>query len=58
MKDIFFVTEKDRSKHQTYFNKISKKHVDFLICSAQSKKPLWGNELDDTSHAREDRKKG
>lgn len=55
LKDIFFVTEKDRSKHQTYFNKISKKHVDFLICSAQSMKPVCGIELDDTSHARDDR---
>jgi ssDNA-binding Zn-finger/Zn-ribbon topoisomerase 1 len=55
LKDIFFVTEKDRSKQSTYLNKISKKHVDFLVCNAESMKPVCGIELDDTSHERQDR---
>jgi hypothetical protein len=55
LKDIFFVTEKDRSKQSTYMNKISKKHVDFLVCNAESMKPICGIELDDTSHERQDR---
>jgi ssDNA-binding Zn-finger/Zn-ribbon topoisomerase 1 len=55
LKDIFFVTEKDRSKQSTYLNKISKKHVDFLVCNASSMKAVCGIELDDTSHARQDR---
>jgi hypothetical protein len=55
LKDIFFVTEKDRSKQSTYHNKISKKHVDFLVCNASSMKPVCGIELDDSSHGRQDR---
>jgi hypothetical protein len=55
LKDIFFVTEKVRSKQSTYMNKISKKHVDFLVCNAETMKPVCGIELDDTSHERQDR---
>jgi hypothetical protein len=55
LKDIFFVTEKDRSRHSTYMNKISKKHVDFLVCNAETMKPVCAIELDDTSHERKDR---
>jgi ssDNA-binding Zn-finger/Zn-ribbon topoisomerase 1 len=55
LKDIFFVTEKDRSKQSKYMNKISKKHVDFIICNAETLKPVCGIELDDTSHERQDR---
>jgi hypothetical protein len=55
LKDIFFVTEKDRSKHSIYHNKISKKHVDFLVCNASTMKLVCGIELDDSSHARQDR---
>jgi ssDNA-binding Zn-finger/Zn-ribbon topoisomerase 1 len=55
LKDIFFVTEKDRSKQSTNMNKISKKHVDFLVCNAETMKPVCGIELDDTSHERQDR---
>jgi ssDNA-binding Zn-finger/Zn-ribbon topoisomerase 1 len=55
LKDIFFVTEKDRSKQSTNMNKISKKHVDFLVCNAEAMKPVCGIELDDTSHERQDR---
>lgn len=55
LKDIFFVTEKDRSRQSTYMNKISKKHVDFLVCKAETMKPVCGIELDDTSHERQDR---
>jgi ssDNA-binding Zn-finger/Zn-ribbon topoisomerase 1 len=55
LKDIFFVTENDRSKQSTFMNKISKKHVDFIICNAETLKPVCGIELDDTSHERQDR---
>lgn len=55
LKDIFFVTERDRSKNSTYMNKINRKHVDFLLCNTVTMKPLCGIELDDTSHNRQDR---
>ncbi len=50
LKDIFFIGkgyDKDYLKH---FNKIAKKHVDFLLCEPNSMKPLCGIELDDISH--------
>jgi len=56
LNDIFFVTERDKSKNSTYFNKISRKHVDFLICLPRNLKPICGIELDDLSHNRTDRK--
>jgi len=53
--DVFFVNIKDRSWKTKYFNKIARKHVDFLICLKDSLNPLCGIELDDTSHTRNDR---
>ncbi len=32
------------------FNKISAKHVDFIVCDKETAKPLYGIELDDKSH--------
>ncbi len=55
LKDLFFVKISDRSKQNTYLNKISRKHVDFLLCSPDTLKPFCGIELDDTSHKRDDR---
>ncbi|MBA2116724.1 DUF2726 domain-containing protein [Bremerella alba] len=52
--DIFFVARPN--ENQGYRNKIDRKHVDFLICDPTSMKPLCGIELDDSSHARQDRK--
>lgn len=51
--DIFFVARPN--ENQGYRNKIDRKHVDFLICDPTSMKPLCGIELDDSSHARQDR---
>jgi very-short-patch-repair endonuclease len=39
------------------FNKVSQKHVDFLICRNDDWIPMVGIELDDDSHERKDRKK-
>ena len=33
----------------TYWNKINRKHVDFLICDDETLKPLVGIELDDST---------
>ncbi len=51
--DNFFVARPN--ENQGYRNKIDRKHVDFLICDPTSMKPLCGIELDDSSHARQDR---
>ncbi|MDO8987670.1 MAG: DUF2726 domain-containing protein [Coriobacteriia bacterium] len=51
--DIFFVVKPN--ENQGARGRISQKHVDFLICDAQSMKPLAGIELDDSSHSRADR---
>lgn len=53
LNDIFFVSRPD--KNQTARNRISRKHVDFLLCDSRSMRPCMGVELDDSSHAREDR---
>ena len=37
------------------FNRISAKHVDFLICAAAGLSPILAIELDDKSHKRPDR---
>lgn len=48
-----FIQHYDR----TGFNKISQKHVDFLICRIEDGMPMMGIELDDPSHEAADRKK-
>ena len=53
LNDIFFVSRSEKSQSER--NKISRKHVDFLLCDRLSMRPQVGIELDDASHAREDR---
>ncbi len=53
LSDIFFVTRPDLN--QAARNRISCKHVDFLLCDGRSMRPCAGIELDDSSHARKDR---
>ncbi|MBI1879249.1 MAG: DUF2726 domain-containing protein [Chloroflexi bacterium] len=48
--DLFYAKSGQRSTNQAYTNKIDRKHVDFLLCQAQTMRPLLGIELDDTSH--------
>jgi len=55
LKDIFFVKTGDRSSFSSYNNKIHLKHVDFLICNKDTMKPICGIELDDSSHAKQNR---
>lgn len=55
LNDIFFVSRPDQN--QAALNRISRKHVDFLLCDSRTMVPRVGIELDDSSHAREDRKK-
>jgi hypothetical protein len=51
--DIFFVARPNENK--AYRNKIDRKHVDFLLCTPATMKPILGVELDDGSHSRRDR---
>lgn len=43
MNDIFFIVRPNENVH--YFNKLFRKHVDFLLCHPQSLKPQIGVEL-------------
>lgn len=51
--DIIYVGKTD--KRQSYFNKIQSKHIDFLLCTADTLSPVIAIELDDNSHFRNDR---
>ncbi|QIT54490.1 DUF2726 domain-containing protein [Aquisalimonas sp. 2447] len=42
----------NRSKHSSAFNKISSKHVDFVLCRADDLSVVGAIELDDGSHQR------
>lgn len=53
LSDIFYVTNPDRN--MSAYNRINRKHVDFLICDADTMKPRFAIELDDKSHNRQDR---
>ncbi len=46
--DVFFVARPN--ENVSYFNRISQRHVDFLLCTPNTMKPLAGIELDDASH--------
>ncbi len=51
--DVFFVARPHENAGA--FSQISQKHIDFLVCHPQTLKPLFGIELDDSSHKREKR---
>lgn len=52
--DLFFVVR--ANENQGYRNKIDRKHIDFLLCDPATMTPRCGIELDDSSHARRDRR--
>ncbi len=51
--DVLYVPRRDDSR--TYENKISCKHIDFLLCDPTKMQPVLAIELDDASHNRKDR---
>lgn len=51
--DIFFVLRPNENKQA--YNRINRKHVDFLLCDPATMKPKFAIELDDSSHQRADR---
>ena len=56
MADLLVVNkQKDRSERAKWFNKISAKHIDFVICDSATVEVLFCIELDDSSHNRKDR---
>lgn len=54
--DVFAPSGKGKS-YVSDFNRISAKHVDFLVCDKETMKPLYAIELDDKSHLSEKVKK-
>jgi predicted RNA-binding Zn-ribbon protein involved in translation (DUF1610 family) len=53
LSDIFYVIQPN--ENSGFYNKINRKHVDFLICDTDTMKPRFAIELDDKSHNRQDR---
>lgn len=51
-----FITVTSKKDYYKWFNKISQKHVDFLICD-KNLRPIMAIELDDRSHELEKAKK-
>lgn len=45
-----------KSEWQTAFNKINKKHIDFILCKPENLYPILLIELDDNSHEKAERK--
>lgn len=55
MADIAKIENKSNN-FQYWFNKISSKHIDFLLCKSEDGKPILGIELDDYTHNQKSRK--
>jgi hypothetical protein len=53
--DLFYAKTGDYGKNRSWMNRIDRKHVDFLVCTAKTMRPIFGVELDDSSHRREQR---
>jgi hypothetical protein len=51
--DVLFVTRPN--ENMSAYNRINRKHVDFLICEPKTMQPRFAIELDDRSHQRPDR---
>ncbi len=54
--DLFYPSRGDYGARAGLRNRVDRKHVDFLVCHPKTFEPWFGVELDDSSHAREDRK--
>ena len=53
MKEFLAVT--DQSNFQSHYNRIDRKHVDFLLCDPNTLEPAFAIELDDSSHRQAER---
>lgn len=50
-----FLSVTDQKNFQSHYNKIDRKHVDFLLCNPNTLEPVFAIELDDSSHRQADR---
>ena len=50
LREVMEVKETVKEDRWTYFNRISQKHVDFLLCDKYSMEIICAVELDDSSH--------
>ncbi len=48
LQDVFAIN--DRENYRSFRNRISTRHIDFLICEVNTLRPMFGVELDDSSH--------
>jgi len=46
----FISVNKSAKNDRGYFNRISQKHIDFLLCHPETSAPICGIEWDDSSH--------
>ncbi|MFA9403573.1 MAG: DUF2726 domain-containing protein [Anaerolineales bacterium] len=53
LRDIFYVAKRKDSFGA--YNRINRKHIDFIICEPKTMRPKFAIELDDSSHKRSDR---
>ncbi|HUE99631.1 MAG TPA: DUF2726 domain-containing protein [Anaerolineales bacterium] len=53
LKEFLLIT--DQSNFQSYYNRIDRKHVDFLLCDPNTFQPVFAIELDDASHRQAER---
>lgn len=53
LKEFLFIT--DKSSYQSYYNRIDRKHVDFLLCDPNTLQPVFAIELDDSTHRQAER---
>ena len=56
VREVLRVRGNVRRDRQKYFNWISQKHVDFVLCDRETMQVLCAVELDDSSHERADRR--
>ena len=56
MIDVLWMKTYKTANKQAFFNKIVRKHFDFVVCYADSLKPVYAIELDDKTHQWEERK--
>lgn len=56
MLDVLWMKTYQADNKKAFFNKVVRKHFDFVVCEAESLKPVYAIELDDKSHEQEERK--
>ena len=53
LKEFLFIT--DQNDFQSHYNRIDRKHIDFLLCDPTTLQPKFAIELDDSSHRQAER---